>query len=79
MMRSDCDKPLEMFRGAGDAQRKIELRLDLLAGLADLPHLRQPAIVDDRAAAGDLGAEDRRQLARDVDARLVADAAGPRR
>ena len=45
---------LEMLGSAGDAERQIELRLHFSAGLADLPELRQPAVVHDGSAAGDL-------------------------
>ena len=46
---------------AADADGDVDLRLDGHAGGADLPALRQPALVDDGPRARDLGAEGRRR------------------
>ena len=59
---------------AGDPAGDVELRRDVLAGLADLGRVRVPAGVDDRARRRDRAAERLRQL---LDEREVLRAAEP--
>src|SRR5205823_1682790 len=59
---------------AGDADRDVELRRDVLAGLADLRRVRVPAGVDDRARGADRAAE---RLRESLDEREVLRLAEP--
>ena len=63
---------------AGDAEREVELRLDDLAGLADLLGVRDPARVDGRARRADRAAERLRELLDELEAVRAADAAAAR-
>ena len=60
---------------AADAEREVELRLDDLAGLADLLGVRDPAGVDRRARRPDRAAERLGDLLDELEALRAADAA----
>ncbi len=60
---------------AADPEREVQLRLDDLAGLADLLGVRDPAGVDGRARRPDGAAERLRELLDEAEALRAADAA----
>ena len=67
-----------MLDRAADPEREVELRLDDLAGLADLLGVRDPARIDRRTRRADRAAERRGELADEREPVRAADAAAAR-
>ena len=67
-----------MLDRAADPEREVELRLDDLAGLADLLGVRDPARVDGRPRRPDRATERLRELLDELEAVRAPDAAAAR-